>query len=286
MPEKTSLSRFLPSSRSVTLSLFLPMKALFCFLSFFIVFGVFEINCCAGYCRYIAHRADMTDAPEESYAAVDKAIENGFSSIECDVWKTDSGGFLIHHDPTLYRLCGVRKNICELDKTTRFFYPYLNKKYGTQFILTFEDMVSYAKKKGINVFFHLKVKDNQFSKNDLKQMQIIIDKYEMQNYSYLFSSNHKAVENMNGSITSFKGGANSHSKLSSLKKYARKIKEKNQCSFIIFKYIPGKTDKKELIEYCHEHWLRVGYYDIKDKEVTENLKSIGADFLILNAPVF
>ena len=66
----------------------------------------------------------------------------------------------------------------------------------------------------------------------------------------------------------------------------RNIKNEHNCSFVIFKYTPGKTDDPALIDYCHKRWMKVCYFNIVDKEETKRLKSIGADMLILNKPVF
>lgn len=115
----------------------------FCFSYFFI--PLFSVSVQAQTVKYIAHRGDMTDAPEQTYAAVDMAIKKGYKAFECDVWKTKSGDFLIHHDQDIYRLCGVHKNIKDLTERNRWNYPYKNTKYGRQYILTFEEMAKYAK---------------------------------------------------------------------------------------------------------------------------------------------
>ena len=75
-----------------------PSTFLCYFLSLGIIFFLFSTPCFAKDCLYIAHRADMDHAPSESYAAVDMAIRKGYKAIECDVWKTYSGDYLIYHD--------------------------------------------------------------------------------------------------------------------------------------------------------------------------------------------
>ena len=262
------------------------LPLLYCLLSFCFIFLHYSPESRAAECLYIAHRGDIDDAPEESYAAVDVAIENGYRAVECDVWKTASEEYLVFHDSNLYKLCGVKKDISEVSSKTIKDYPYKNTKYGVQYILTFSEMVKYVKQKKIDVFFHLKAGKVHFTKADLSNLQAIIDEQEMQDNVYLFSSNPEIVANMKETITSFRGGLNIRKNLDSLKRYADNIKNEHNCSFVIFKYTPGKTDDPALIDYCHKRWMKVCYFNIVDKEETKRLKSIGADMLILNKPVF
>ena len=256
------------------------------FLTFCILLLLFSPVCLAKDCLYIAHRGDIDDAPEESYAAVDMAIENGYRAIECDVWKTTSEEYLVFHDSDLYKLCGVKKDISEVSTKTRTDYPYKNTKYGIQYILTFSEMLAYAKENEIDAFFFFFSGKVHFTKDDLRKMQETIDEEEMQNNAYLFSSDPETVKNMNGTITNFRGGLNIRKNPDSLKIYADRIKNEHNCNFVIFRYTPGKTDDPDLVDNCHKLWLKVCYYNIDDEEETRRLKTIGADMLILNKPVF
>ena len=262
------------------------LPVLYCLLSFCFVFLHFSLVSRAAECLYIAHRGDIDEAPEESYAAVDVAVKNGYRAVECDVWKTASEEYLVFHDSNLSKLCGVKKDISEVSSKTIKDYPYKNTKYGVQYILTFSEMVNYAKQKELDIFFHLKAGKEHFNKADLSNLQAVIDEQEMQDNAYLFSSDPDTVASMNGTITSFRGGLNIRANLDSLRKYARRIKNEHQCNFVIFKYAPGKTDDPELIDYVHSQELKVCYFNIDEVEETRRLKSIGADMLILNKPVF
>lgn len=56
-----------------------------------------------------AHRGlhDNKTVPENSLAAFAKAVEHGYG-IEFDVYLTDEGTLIVHHDPSLKRSCGVK----------------------------------------------------------------------------------------------------------------------------------------------------------------------------------
>ncbi len=55
-----------------------------------------------------AHRGlhDNKTLPENSLAAFKNAVEHGYG-IEFDVYLTDEGTLIVHHDPSLKRSCGV-----------------------------------------------------------------------------------------------------------------------------------------------------------------------------------
>lgn len=56
-----------------------------------------------------AHRGlhDNKTLPENSMAAFANAVEHGYG-IEFDVYLTDEGTLIVHHDPSLKRSCGVK----------------------------------------------------------------------------------------------------------------------------------------------------------------------------------
>lgn len=91
---------------------------------------------------------------------------------------------------------------------------------------------------------------------------------------------------MKGTIPCPKGGLATQTSISTLKKFAKMVKKRYECDFVIFKYVHRKTDKRDLIKYCHKLRLKVCYYNIKKIGETKRLKEIGADMLILNRPAF
>lgn len=56
-----------------------------------------------------AHRGlhDNKTIPENSMAAFANAVEHGYG-IEFDVYLTDEGTLIVHHDPSLKRTCGIK----------------------------------------------------------------------------------------------------------------------------------------------------------------------------------
>ncbi len=61
-----------------------------------------------------AHRGASEDAPENTLAAFDKAIEQGADVVELDVRQTKDGEVVVMHDESLKRTCGVNKKVGKL----------------------------------------------------------------------------------------------------------------------------------------------------------------------------
>ena len=58
-----------------------------------------------------AHRGDTAKAPENTKAAILKAIETGADCVEVDVVETKDGVLILCHDLNLKRICGIKKDV-------------------------------------------------------------------------------------------------------------------------------------------------------------------------------
>ena len=63
----------------------------------------------------IAHRGGSLEVEENTRPAFDHAVALGYSHVELDVHATRDGVVVIHHDPTLARICGDPRAIHDLD---------------------------------------------------------------------------------------------------------------------------------------------------------------------------
>ena len=65
--------------------------------------------------RVIAHRGLSSEAPENSKAAFDKAVAGEFFGVECDIWKTKDGIYVVSHDNNMQRMYSKDWDITESD---------------------------------------------------------------------------------------------------------------------------------------------------------------------------
>lgn len=92
----------------------------------------------------VAHRGDMTNAPENTDAAFRQALTHNVDGIEFDVQLSSDGIPVIYHDETLYKINGTNKHIAD------YRFSALKKMdwgswYATEFagapILTLEQLL-------------------------------------------------------------------------------------------------------------------------------------------------
>lgn len=84
------------------------------------------------------------DVPENSRAAFLRAAEAGMGS-ELDVYLTRDGKLIVHHDPTLKRMCGKRVLPYNVDTSHLENYPLLGTK---ECVPLFEDVLKDLGEKG------------------------------------------------------------------------------------------------------------------------------------------
>ena len=61
----------------------------------------------------VAHRGFSSQAPENSRAAFAMAAEGDFYGIECDIWRTRDGQYVVSHDNQMERMYGQPWKITE-----------------------------------------------------------------------------------------------------------------------------------------------------------------------------
>ena len=81
--------------------------------------------------KRIAHRGFSSEAPENSRAAFALAVEGDFFGVECDVWNTKDGAYVVSHDGHLERTCGVDREIPELPWAEAKRYPFVQGQKQT-----------------------------------------------------------------------------------------------------------------------------------------------------------
>lgn len=90
---------------------------------------------------YIAHRGlfdNNTECPENSMKAFLNAIEHGYG-IELDVRLTKDGLPVVFHDDDLYRVCGIRKKVSDMNYSElRSYYLFSSEEK----IPLFKDVLS------------------------------------------------------------------------------------------------------------------------------------------------
>ena len=118
----------------------------------------------------VAHRGFSGNAPENSMPAFQRAVEAGFKHIELDIRrckeKADgTADWVISHDETLKRLCGVDKKVSDMYMDEIKKYPYKTgnnlSQYGTVKLISLKELITYMKEckdKGLGVDWRIELK--------------------------------------------------------------------------------------------------------------------------------
>lgn len=169
----------------------------------------------------IAHRGYSSEAPENTTAAFELAVQNGFYGIECDLRKTYDGNFVIMHDEDINRMCGYNLNISNLDLLQLKKYNITAgsniASYPDLTVPTLEEYLEIlAKSDTVHPFIELK---EAFTEQELKQMVQQIKEYGLLERTYFISIHKsnllslKTIEGVNAECLQYVYGAESMNKL-------------------------------------------------------------------------
>ena len=144
--------------------------------------------------KRIAHRGFSSEAPENSRVAFALAVEGDFFGVECDIWKSADGIYVVSHDGHMERMCGVDKEIPCLSYKEIASYPFVRGKkrseHPVQHIIRFSEYLSLlARSEHMCPVVELKV---DFTSVELREIVNLVKKYGLYERTY-FISMHKDV---------------------------------------------------------------------------------------------
>ena len=73
--------------------------------------------------KRIAHRGFSSEAPENTRGVICNGGRRGFYGVECDIWKSKDGVYVVSHDGHLRRMCGIDRWIPQMTFEEIISYP-------------------------------------------------------------------------------------------------------------------------------------------------------------------
>lgn len=139
--------------------------------------------------KLIAHRGFSSEAPENTTAAFELAVQKGFYGIECDIRKTLDDNFVIMHDDGLNRMCGYNLKIANMDLQQLKKYKITSganvQNYPDLTVPTLEEYLTILKKSDtVHPFIELK---ETFSSAELKKVVQLVKKHGLLERTYFIS---------------------------------------------------------------------------------------------------
>ena len=225
--------------------------------------------------KVMAHRGASTEAPENTIAAFQKAIDDMADYIELDVQLTNNGEVIVMHDSNAYRTTGVDANIVNMtykEVKTLDAGSWFSDEYVGENVPSLKEVLELTQGK-IKLNIELKPADNgtALAKNTVR----IIEKYNMVNDCV---------------ITSF-----SESALKAVKTYNQEIKvgyilsaaygDFYDMKNVDFFSVNAAFLSKRTIDAIHNSGKRVYAWTVNNKESIKNLTNKGVDGIITDNPV-
>ena len=225
--------------------------------------------------KVMAHRGASTEAPENTMAAFQKAIDDMADYIELDVQLTNNGEVIVMHDSNAYRTTGVDANIVNMtykEVKTLDAGSWFSDEYVGENVPSLKEVLELTQGK-IKLNIELKPADNgtALAKNTVR----LIEKYNMVNDCV---------------ITSF-----SESALKAVKTYNQEIKvgyilsaaygDFYDMKNVDFFSVNAAFLSKRTIDAIHNSGKQVYAWTVNNKEAIKNLTNKGVDGIITDNPV-
>ena len=225
--------------------------------------------------KVMAHRGASTEAPENTMAAFQKAIDDMADYIELDVQLTNNGEVIVMHDSNAYRTTGVDANIVNMtykEVKTLDAGSWFSDEYVGENVPSLKEVLELTQGK-IKLNIELKPADNgtALAKNTVR----LIEKYNMVNDCV---------------ITSF-----SESALKAVKTYNQEIKvgyilsaaygDFYDMKNVDFFSVNAAFLSKRTIDAIHNSGKQVYAWTVNNKDSIKNLTNKGVDGVITDNPV-
>ena len=255
------------------LGLFLAMSGFFLFDAAYN--GNFISKSVAVQTRITAHRGSSSGAPENTMAALEKAVEEMADRAEIDVQETADGVIVLCHDTSLKRVAGVNKKVSDLtlEQIKKLDVgSWFSSEYQGEQIPTLEEVMEYAKGK---IDLNIEIKNLGNSSGLPEKVIELVEKHEMQEQCVITSTNRFYLKRVKAVNPEIRTG------------YIISAAYGNFYSdeFIDLISIRSSFVTERMIESAHEAGKAVHTWTVNGKVEMERLKQLGVDDMITDRPV-
>lgn len=253
---------------------------------------------------FIAHRGEQEVAPDNTIAAFTKAEQEGYKTVELDVWETYSGDLVVNHDKRLKKMCGVNLDVRKLtcDPNSEYYVENYRitagsnlKKYGTMTVLSFKSAVKLTSALSLNLVVHLKNPESDpISEKGIEQLVATLDKYDRRSSTTVTSHllptlqmvQDAGVRKTQLCLTSASGYDTTGKGYAYEIKRAARDAQAAGCTGISVPWKSNRPLDASTVKYCHKQGVNVGAWTIGSKRTACRLLDIGVDSLTCSKKLF
>lgn len=234
----------------------------------------------------IAHRGASGYAPENTIAAVKKALELNIKYIEIDVHMTKDGEVVALHDSTIDRTSNGRGNIKDfnLSKLKEFdFGSWFNHNFKNERLPTLKEVLKLTSGRA-TLIIELKYGNDHYPQIEKKITELVkslnLEKQVIyKSFSYkILNEFEKLAPNIARLYCTFWG--NEWITIDNFFRF-KSIFEKANFSYLqVHKYFLSKS----LIDMAHSKGIKVVVWDVHDKGAMRKFTKLGVDFIESDFP--
>ena len=144
--------------------------------------------------RRIAHRGLSAWAPENTEVAFRLATECDCFGIECDIWRTFDGVYVVSHDDSMKKMFGVKKHITESSYEDIKDLPVISgnlvTESPTQHICTLQRYLHVVEDSDKYAFIEIK---QDLDVGFLNEIISVVNSYDMYERTFFISSEAKTL---------------------------------------------------------------------------------------------
>lgn len=223
-----------------------------------------------------AHRGDSKEAPENTLAAIQSAIDCYADYAEIDVQLTKDGEVVLCHDSTLYRTAGVRKKVSDLTYAELLQYDvgawFSDDFIGTR-IPTLVEVLELTKGK---IKLNIELKRIPKQRQLVEKVIALVEQYEFERQCVITSMSYEALRMVKELDDTIKTGY-----IMSLA-YGN-FYENNTIDFFSMK---ASIVNEEVVEKAHTLGKEVHCWTVNEKNEITRLSALGVDNIITDRPVY
>ena len=228
-----------------------------------------------------AHRGSVTEAPENTVSAVEKALAHGAKAIEMDVRITKDDHLVIVHDHHLRRFDKqIKGNVRDytLKEIKQFnIGAYFSKEFAQEKLATLDEMLTIIPKE---VCLNIEIKNAPIVYEHISEILLTtLQKYERTENVLISSFNHDTLQYFQTEAPHIPLG------LLFERRAIRLLKAVKRSGLQVYSIHPNKSHvNKRFIKKCHEAGYKVYPYTVNDVATYERFKKWGIDGVFSDNP--
>lgn len=230
--------------------------------------------------KIIVHRGSSGNAPENTAASMNMAVESGCDGIETDLQLTKDKKVVVFHDWNVNRTTDGTGNIKDLtfEELSKLDNgSWFDEKFKGERIIKLEELLDIVPE-DITLNLELKSIGDDFRGLEEEVIKILNTK-KRKNNIIISSFNHKVLENVRKLDKDIKLGILYEGYLLNLGKYIENL------NLDIYSVHPScNYINQELVDEVHDLGLKLYAWTVNDKETVVRLEEYGIDGVITNYP--